>query len=163
MKGHRVTANSKGLRRDEGFTLIELLIALTIFAVGILAVSQMQVAAIQGIDRSGEGTVALQLGQDRLEQLLNLAYNDPNLVDANTANNSTLATALSTAGTGGASQFDGHQATVNTATGQYTIIWNVADNTVSTTQFKNVVVVVTWMRKGITHSCSLASIKMLAS
>ena len=52
--------------------------------------AQMQITAIQGIDQSEEGTVALNLAQQQLEQIINADYNDTDLGDNNTANNNTL-------------------------------------------------------------------------
>lgn len=150
-------------------SLLEILVGISILAVGMLAVAQMQITAIQGIDQSEEATVALNLAQEQLEDIINMDYNDTDLVDNNIANNNTLAGAFITdAGTASANEWDGLPAggptTVNTATsGDYQIFWNVADNTTSTTEFKEVVVIVQWTRKGKTRTRTLSFVKSLAS
>ena len=65
---------------ERGFSLIELLIALTIFAVGILAVAAMQTAAMRGSAKSTGLTHAVRgIMQDKVESLLSLGYGDSNL------------------------------------------------------------------------------------
>ena len=70
-----------------GFTLLEVLIAITIFAIGLLAVATMQVSAIRGNRLGCEVTQATSLGQIQIEALKSAdiatliaggPYNDPN-------------------------------------------------------------------------------------
>jgi len=75
---------------NQGFTLLEVLIAITIFAVGILAVATMQVSAIRGNRLGNELTQATFLAQMQIEALKSAdidsatlipadePYNDPN-------------------------------------------------------------------------------------
>jgi len=64
-------------RKDEGFTLIEVLIAISIFAVGLLAVAAMQTSAIQVNSSAAQLTELNTWGMDKLEQLMGLPYTDP--------------------------------------------------------------------------------------
>lgn len=65
---------------EGGFTLIELLIALTIFAIGILAVASMQTSAMRaGAHSSGLTQAVLGVNQDRIEYLLSLPYDHSDL------------------------------------------------------------------------------------
>ena len=57
----------KKMRNNEGFSLIEVLIALSILAVGILAVTELQTFAIRGISTSRHQTIATHLAQQELE------------------------------------------------------------------------------------------------
>jgi type IV pilus modification protein PilV len=78
------TATSmKRVNRQGGFTLIEVLIALTIFAVGLLAIAAMQTSAIRMNSSAGKLTEISNLGMDTLEQLMSLPYTDPNLDPVN--------------------------------------------------------------------------------
>ena len=53
---------------------------------------------------------------------------------------------------------------MSTATsGDYQIFWNVADNATGTTQYKEVVVIIQWTRKGKTRTRTLSFVKSLAS
>jgi type IV pilus assembly protein PilV len=64
-------------KKDEGFTLIEVLIAISIFAIGLLAVAAMQTSAIQGNFSAGRLTEVNTWGMDKLEELMGLPYLDP--------------------------------------------------------------------------------------
>ncbi len=64
-------------RREEGFTLIEVLIALTIFAVGMLAVATMQLSAISVNSRAYRLTQRTTYAQDKIEELDVLPHADP--------------------------------------------------------------------------------------
>jgi type IV pilus assembly protein PilV len=159
---------TKGKGNEVGLSLLEVLVGISILAVGLLAVAQMQITAIQGIDQSEEATMALNLAQEQLEQIINGDYNIADLADNNNANNNNLAGALITdAGTAAVNQWDGlpvgGPTTVSTTSGDYQIFWNVADNTFDTTQYKEVVVIVQWTRKGKTHTRTLSFVKSLAS
>ena len=56
---------------EKGFTLLEILIAISIFAIGVLAVASMQISAIRGNRLGNEVTQATFLAQDKLEELKN--------------------------------------------------------------------------------------------
>lgn len=59
-----------------GFSLIEILVALTILAIGLLAVVKLQVAAIRSLSFSRHLTTATQLGEQQMEWLRSLPF-DP--------------------------------------------------------------------------------------
>ncbi|MBW2605198.1 MAG: prepilin-type N-terminal cleavage/methylation domain-containing protein [Deltaproteobacteria bacterium] len=104
------------LKKEEGFTLIEILIALTIFAVGLLAVAAMQTSAIKVNSTAGKLTNLSTLGMDKIEELSALPYSDPFLDSAGNP----------------------HQEVM----GDYTISWNVVDNN-PVTNTMNITVTVT--------------------
>lgn len=54
---------------EKGFTLIELLVALTLMAVGILAVVQMQIVAMQSNSLAQKLTVATNIAQEVMEDI----------------------------------------------------------------------------------------------
>jgi len=66
-------------KKDKGFTLIEVLIAISIFAVGLLAIAAMQTSAIRGNSTAGQLSQLNTLAMDQLEQLMDLPYTDPSL------------------------------------------------------------------------------------
>jgi type IV pilus assembly protein PilV len=70
------------LKKEEGFTLIEVLIAVTIFAVGLLAVAALQTTSIQVNSSAGKTTTRISLAEDQMEKFLNLPYTDPSLTQA---------------------------------------------------------------------------------
>jgi prepilin-type N-terminal cleavage/methylation domain-containing protein len=63
-------SESKGLAGASGFTLIEVMIALVVLMVGLLALLQLQVAAINGLAYSRHFSVATQLAEAQIEKLM---------------------------------------------------------------------------------------------
>jgi len=59
---------------NQGFTLVEVMIGMAIFAIGFLAVSAMQITAIQGNGTAREGTEAATLAAAQAERLMALPY-----------------------------------------------------------------------------------------
>ena len=57
-----------------GFTLIEVLIAITVFAIGILAVITMQTSGVSGNARAQRISNATSKAADQMEILLSTAY-----------------------------------------------------------------------------------------
>jgi type IV pilus assembly protein PilV len=104
------------LKNENGYTLIEVLIALTIFAVGLIAVGGMQTSAIRMNYIAGNLTNLSTWSMDKIEELSALPYSDP-LLD---------------------SAVNPHQEQL----GDYTISWTVIDNN-PITNTKNITVTVT--------------------
>lgn len=63
---------------EEGFTLLEVLVAVSIFAVGILATISMQSSALHSGHLARSSTEAATQAADLLERLNSLPYNDLN-------------------------------------------------------------------------------------
>ena len=114
------------LKKEDGFTLIEVLIAITIFAVGLLAVAAMQNSAILMNSSAGKLTNLSTWGMDKIEELSALPYTDP-----------WLETAGNPPG-GNDSAGNTHQQ----VSGDYTISWTVIDDN-PLTSTKNITVTVT--------------------
>jgi len=64
-------------RSESGFTLVEVLIALTIFAIGLLALAGMQVTALRGNSNAQVVTASTALAEGTMEWLQSLPANDP--------------------------------------------------------------------------------------
>ena len=113
-------------KKDEGFTLIEVLIAISIFAVGLLAVATMQLSAIRVNSTAGQITTRITWAQDKLEELMALPYSDPLLED------------LGDPPSGTDSAGNAHQETTYEG---YIISWTVTNNTpISSTKLITVAV-----------------------
>jgi len=110
---------------EGGFTLIEILIALSIFAVGVLAVASMQITAIQGNATSAGVTDGVVLASQRMEMLMEEAWTSDALNPANNAGAETVATQ-----------------------GRYTIDWSITDDGVFNNT-KTVDITVTWTDRNI--------------
>lgn len=60
----------KGCRNQKGFTLVELLVALTIFAVGLLAIAGMQLTGMRESNKAFTRDVSGTLAQGVMEEIL---------------------------------------------------------------------------------------------
>lgn len=68
---------------ETGFTLLEVLIAISIVAVGLLAVASMQLTAIQGNRAGGHLSAATHLAEQELERLKASSFSGPDLALGN--------------------------------------------------------------------------------
>ena len=64
------------LKKENGFTLLEVLVAITIFAVGLLAVAALHTSAINMNSTSNKMTNLSTLAMDQIERLSALPYAD---------------------------------------------------------------------------------------
>lgn len=160
-------------KAQAGFTLVEVLIALVLFSVGILAVNAMQITSIGGNTKARRYTEAVNLASERMEALLALDFDDPELDDDDGADdgsdsgNGTNQDADSdgdddsgdnyglddTAGADGSEVFD-----------NYSVFWNIANDYPLTGgsangSVKTIRVIVTWQEGIGTKSVSLTNVK----
>jgi type IV pilus assembly protein PilV len=70
-----------GFTNQCGFTLLEVVIALLIFTIGLLAVAHMQVVSRYGISKAKKGLLNDIAAGNKMEELLAMAYEDPQLAD----------------------------------------------------------------------------------
>ena len=70
---------------ERGLTLLEVMIALVIMAIGLLALSGMQITTIQKNASSFKSTIAVSLAEQYLQQLENLSFSDPLLTGSATS------------------------------------------------------------------------------
>jgi len=145
---------------QNGFTLIEVLIGITVFAIGILALTIMQVGAVKGNSSASGLTEASTVGQDKLEELLALDYDDPVIDDTDVTDDGTVgliwlndATAVTVATAAGS--IDTFLGTTNI---QYNIFWYVAVNN-PFTNTKTIRVIVNWNEQGRQRTVTLDTLK----
>jgi type IV pilus assembly protein PilV len=113
------------LRRNGGFSLIEVLVALSILAVGLLALALLQVTAVKGNAVASKWTVATHLAQDRLERFRHVAWGG--IASSSPAGYNTGTMTPQYANLPGAA---GDNAAVRGTT--YYRVWNVAPNATNT-------------------------------
>jgi type IV pilus assembly protein PilV len=130
---------------QKGFSLIELLIAMSILAIGLLALAQMQITSIRGNAYSSTTTDATTVAQDRLEQLIGLTY-------SSLTTDTDLAAGNHPAGT----QTIGGTQTVQGIT--YTITWSITDD-FPITNTKAMDLDVTWTENSQSRTVSVQSVK----
>ena len=62
--------------RQGGFTILEVMIAISILAIGLLAVFSTQTRCIRANNNANRLTEGITLAQDKMEELLALPYHD---------------------------------------------------------------------------------------
>jgi type IV pilus assembly protein PilV len=138
---------------QNGFTIIEVMIAVAILAVGLLGIASMQMSAIRGNNLSDNITCALTLAEDKMESLLEMDYDNPDLEDIVATNDDDLSRTDS-------GWIDREELNIDETgkvnAGQYRRIWNIADNKPIENN-KTVTVIVLWDNDS--HQVSLTSVK----
>lgn len=128
MQKHGIMMNNKG------FTLVEVMVAITVLAVGMLAVTTMQVNSIGGNSVARTVTTASSFAAEQIENLMGLPFNHANLQDTNTIGGETVEQGLSHPYTAlpssSAPDFAGRppDGQVTSPDGDYTVCWNIANN-----------------------------------
>jgi len=116
------------LKNDQsGYTLIEILIAITIFAIGMLAVANMQILGIKGNATARVVTGASAWASDRIERIISLPYDHADLAPG------------------------GHPAITPDPQGRYTLSWQVTENT-PINNVKMIAVTIAWQDRGSNRS-----------
>jgi len=72
---------------EKGFSLIEILISLTIFAVGLLAISSLQIGSINSNAKARRSVEAVSVAQEQVETLMTSVYSNVNTSGPITVNN----------------------------------------------------------------------------
>jgi len=67
-------------KKQQGFTLVEALISFLILAVGLLAMANMQLTAMNVNTSARRMTEGTSIAKGKLEELMSLPFDDPNLV-----------------------------------------------------------------------------------
>jgi len=142
---------------NKGFTVVELMVAVVIMVIAFAGLATMEVACINGNSIANNVTTGITLAQDKMEDLMSLAADDPELDDNNVNNNGNLRDGVEDFADLGSSATadDGHREENIDADGNpggmYTRFWNIADDTPIDGQ-KTLVVVVTWKNSMVTVS-----------
>ena len=133
----RIKHDSQTVRnnsRQSGFTLIEVIITMFIMAVGMMALTSMQITSINGNIDARMRTQANTLAADTMEKLMALPYDDP-VLDPD------------------AGQF-------SRAETDYTIFWQTVEN-VDPADTKTIIASVTWLSGGEKKTTTFSYLKAL--
>lgn len=145
------SAISRQIEGPQAYTLLEVLFALFILTTALLGLAGMMPILIRTNSFSDLTDTAVNLAQDKLEEMKNAFPTSLVLADANSSNNSDLEST---------SNFDYQQSNID-GLGRlgsiYTRTWNIADNTPST-GMKTVVVIVSWNDPLGSHRVSFRTI-----
>jgi prepilin-type N-terminal cleavage/methylation domain-containing protein len=130
---------------QKGFTLLEVFAAIMIFALGILALTRLQITSLQTNSFSNDLTQATTLAMARMEDLLRLPYTDANLVDRDNDGTAGLDDQPNRPSPNNGPDFALNQ-------DRFTIYWNIADND-PIVNTKRIGLTVTWRdNKNTLHS-----------
>jgi len=135
----------------QAYTLLEVLFALFLLVTVFLGLAGMMPILIRTNSFSDLTDTAVNLAQDKLEEMKNAFPTSSLLADANSSNNGDLENI---------SNFDYQQSNIDglgRLGGIYTRTWNIADNTPST-GMKTVVVIVSWNDPLGSHRVSFRTI-----
>lgn len=151
----------KRLSESGGFTLVEILVAMTIFAVGVLALTKLQIASMQGNTKANLVTSGTAASQSMMEELLSRNYDL--LVDTDgDGTGQDLVAPFGVDDDGGNFGLDdvdgGADGTQNSADGQFTFFWNVAVDQ-PTDGTKTVNVITRWRDRTVTQQISYMFVK----
>jgi type IV pilus assembly protein PilV len=72
----KLHSNQNSRINDNGFTIIEMLIAMSIFAIGFLAVASLQISAGKSNRTASDITNAVNIASDRMERLMGISYDN---------------------------------------------------------------------------------------
>ncbi len=142
---------------EKGFSLVEVLIAISVLAIGILAVASIQGYAIRASSSANAVSYASVLAADRLEKLLALSHDDPLLEDKDGDGSSGLddtgfdnnPDTIADADFADLNQLHGGRA--------FHIYWNIAPDT-PVQGAKTLKVIVVWNEKNSSKSISIIQI-----
>jgi len=164
----------KKIRQDtqNGFTLIEVMIAMLVLSIGILGLAKMQLSAVKANSYANGLTEASTFAQNKMEDLMALAYDDTDLDDddGSGTNQDTddngiddddegvAVDGINNFGLDDISNPDGSQLNIGATNIQYTVLWNVAVDKPAANA-KHIRVYVQWLQKGVTRTVILNRIK----
>jgi type IV pilus assembly protein PilV len=145
-------------KNNRGFTLVEILVAITIFAIGLLAILRLQLTTIQGNAKAQAITEGTATAQGLIEDILRLDYSHPWLDDDDGDGTGQDADKNGTDDDGGNFGLDDIPADQEVPIGDYTCHVNVAmDHPLDNA--KTVNVIVTWQERGVSRSTSYMTVK----
>ena len=136
---------------QQGYTLLEVLFSILIIVAVLLGLSGMTVMVMQSNSTNDFTDIAVDLAQDKLEQLKNALFTSTLVADVNSGNNSDLESTAN---------FDYQENGIDELGrpgGVFARTWNIADN-VPKAGMKTVVVIVTWVDGLGSHRVSLRTV-----
>ncbi len=143
--------NIDQMTRQRGFSLIEVFFAIFIIVFVLFALNKMTVLVMRSNSLNDHTSSAIDLAQDKMEELKSAFLTSTNLVDLQAANNNDLSSTTN---------YDFQESNIDglgRSGGIYTRTWNVADNSPKA-GMKSVAVIVTWMDQMGDHRVMLRTI-----
>ena len=124
--------------KNRGFTILEVMVALVFLAVGLLGIAGLHLATISGNHSASHITMAVNLAEDKIEELKRLEFADPALSDTDS-----VKTDVGTNIRGNTTLFTNPDHGDDSPVSGMVRVWNVADATPAI-GLKTVTVIVGW-------------------
>ena len=128
-------------KNNTGFTILEVMAALVFLAIGLLGIAGLHHASIFGNQSANYMTRAVNLAEDKLEELKRLDFSDPELADTDG-----IDTDIGTDIKSNVTLFTNPDHTDDSPDPGLIRVWNVADSTPAI-GLKTVTVIVGWQVK----------------
>jgi len=139
------------MKRPRGYTLLEVFFAIFIIVSVLLILTRMTIMVVRSNSMNDLTNSALDLAQDKLEELKSAMPTSPMLADITSTNNNDLENI---------SNFDFQESNIDGlggAGGNFTRTWNIADDSPKV-GMKSVVVIVSWTDRIGSHRVQLRTI-----
>ena len=149
---------------SRGFSLIEVLLGITIFMIGMLGVTALNISSLKSNTFSGNMSEAVTIVGDRIEQIMTDKFADLKDTDADGTNQDNAANPGIDIIDGGNFGLDDTGAGADDQdlgvgrNSMYNVYWNVAVGEPLPENTKTVNVIVEWEIKGITRTMSMSTI-----
>ncbi|MGA1790805.1 MAG: type IV pilus modification PilV family protein [bacterium] len=124
--------------KNKGFTILEVMVALVFLAVGLLGIAGLHFATISGNHSASHITMAVNLAEDKIEELKRLGFADTALADTDS-----IKTDVGTNVRGNPLLFTSPDHGDDSPASGFVRVWNVADATPAI-GLKTITVIVGW-------------------
>ena len=160
--------NEISLRNNRGFSLLEVLLGLTVFMIGMMGVTALNISSLKANTFAGNMSEATILAASRIELLMALDFDDAlnkDSADADGTDQDTNNDGIDNIGGGNFGLDDtgadaDHEDLTVGRNGMYTVYWNVAEGEPLEDATKRINVIVVWDIKGIERRMNINTIRM---
>ena len=153
------------LMHSKGFSLLEVLLGISVFMIGMLGVTALNISSLKSNTFSGNMSEAVTLAGDRIEELMQLDFEDDLLIDTDsdgTDQDDAANPGVDLDGgnfglddTGGAAD---HCDTGIGKNGIYTVCWNIAAGEPLPERTKTLNVIVEWSIKDVKRTMNMSTV-----
>lgn len=149
----------KTMACEKGFSLVEVIVAMSIFAIGLLAVAAMQLSSVTGNFSARNASESVSLAQEKVNELFFRPYNHADLVaDLDGDGNFEIEMTGDLDGDGTLEDDDVHTQVVNSLDGNYTFRW-VIEEDVALPNTKTITLDVQYSGRGQMKESRLIAVK----
>ena len=166
--------NERTHRNNRGFSLLEVLLGLTVFMIGMMGVTALNISSLKANTFAGNMSEATILAASKIEQLMGLDFDDTLNKDDPDDPDGTGADGTSNNGVDESGENFGlddcpscvngedadHEELTVGRNGMYTIYWNVAEGEPTSADTKRINVIVVWDIKGVVRRMNINTIRM---